>query len=205
MNQEVLVITGVTDVYIDFIGPDFKELVSNQKEVYRNMLDCEVLKLSCLDISLCRGGAARGRLRRSLGPLLLLLALGHTWTYREEPEDADREICSENKIATTKYPCLKPSGELTTCFSGTKVPSVTPYACVLKSVLGNGNGMTTITYVCDRGESFRAFNDTNSPLWHLCHRFATTDLGESTVTSKAQEGPLLREHGVNTKLDVCRG
>ncbi|EHA98329.1 Collagen and calcium-binding EGF domain-containing protein 1 [Heterocephalus glaber] len=67
-----------------------------------------------------RGGAARRQLRRSLGPLLLLLALGHTWTYRVEPEDADREICSENKIATTKYPCLKPSGELTTCFSLTE-------------------------------------------------------------------------------------
>ncbi|XP_054100249.1 collagen and calcium-binding EGF domain-containing protein 1 isoform X4 [Callithrix jacchus] len=63
-----------------------------------------------------RGGAARGQLGRSLGPLLLLLALGHTWTYREEPEDSDREICSENKIATTKYPCLKPSGELATCY-----------------------------------------------------------------------------------------
>ncbi|XP_013366550.1 PREDICTED: collagen and calcium-binding EGF domain-containing protein 1 isoform X2 [Chinchilla lanigera] len=63
-----------------------------------------------------RGGTARGHLGRSLGPLLLLLALGHSWTYREEPEDADREICSENKIETTKYPCLKPSGELTTCF-----------------------------------------------------------------------------------------
>ncbi|XP_010375192.2 collagen and calcium-binding EGF domain-containing protein 1 isoform X1 [Rhinopithecus roxellana] len=63
-----------------------------------------------------RGGAARGQLGRSLGPLLLLLALGHTWTYREEPEDGDREICSESKIATTKYPCLKPTGELTTCY-----------------------------------------------------------------------------------------
>ncbi|XP_063509847.1 collagen and calcium-binding EGF domain-containing protein 1 isoform X3 [Pongo pygmaeus] len=63
-----------------------------------------------------RGGAARGQLGRSLGPLLLLLALGHTWTYREEPEDGDREICSESKIATTKYPCVKPSGELTTCY-----------------------------------------------------------------------------------------
>ncbi|EDM14709.1 rCG46976, isoform CRA_d [Rattus norvegicus] len=28
-----------------------------------------------------------------------------------------REVCSENKITTTKYPCLKSSGELTTCFS----------------------------------------------------------------------------------------
>lgn len=64
----------------------------------------------------CRGATARGQLGRSLGPLLLLLALGHAWTYREEPGDGDREICAENKIATTKYPCLKPSGELTTCF-----------------------------------------------------------------------------------------
>uniref|UniRef100_A0A494B905 Collagen and calcium binding EGF domains 1 n=1 Tax=Mus musculus TaxID=10090 RepID=A0A494B905_MOUSE len=64
-----------------------------------------------------RGGAAKRQLGKSLGPLLLLLALGHTWTYREEPEDRDREVCSENKITTTKYPCLKSSGELTTCFS----------------------------------------------------------------------------------------
>ncbi|KAJ8789229.1 hypothetical protein J1605_022164 [Eschrichtius robustus] len=38
-----------------------------------------------------RGGAARGQLGKGLGPLLLLLALGHTWSYREEPEDGDRE------------------------------------------------------------------------------------------------------------------
>lgn len=92
-----------------------------------------------------------GRPARSLAPLrlLLLLALGHAWTYREEPQDGDRwvkspprcppsarrpatrrrvlllifvlfsscrEVCSENKIATTRYPCLKPTGELTTCF-----------------------------------------------------------------------------------------
>uniref|UniRef100_A0ABM5FU93 Collagen and calcium-binding EGF domain-containing protein 1 n=1 Tax=Pogona vitticeps TaxID=103695 RepID=A0ABM5FU93_9SAUR len=48
--------------------------------------------------------------------VLLLAALGHAWTYREEPEESDREICSESKVATTKYPCLKPSGELATCF-----------------------------------------------------------------------------------------
>ncbi|XP_015132983.2 collagen and calcium-binding EGF domain-containing protein 1 isoform X2 [Gallus gallus] len=59
-----------------------------------------------------------GRPARSLAPLrlLLLVALGHAWTYREEPQDSDREVCSENKIATTRYPCLKPTGELTTCF-----------------------------------------------------------------------------------------
>ncbi|XP_070593014.1 collagen and calcium-binding EGF domain-containing protein 1 [Erythrolamprus reginae] len=48
--------------------------------------------------------------------LLLLAALGHAWTYREEPEESDREVCSESKVATTKYPCLKPGGELSTCF-----------------------------------------------------------------------------------------
>lgn len=37
-----------------------------------------------------RGGAATGQLGKSLGPLLLLLALGHTWSYREEPENSDR-------------------------------------------------------------------------------------------------------------------
>lgn len=26
------------------------------------------------------------------------------------------EICSENKIATTKYPCKKSTGEVTTCY-----------------------------------------------------------------------------------------
>ncbi|KAM6226845.1 collagen and calcium-binding EGF domain-containing protein 1-like isoform 2-T2 [Spheniscus humboldti] len=59
-----------------------------------------------------------GRPAGSLAPLrlLLVLALGHAWTYREEPQDGDREVCSENKIATTRYPCLKPTGELTTCF-----------------------------------------------------------------------------------------
>ncbi|XP_064294343.1 collagen and calcium-binding EGF domain-containing protein 1 isoform X2 [Phalacrocorax carbo] len=63
-------------------------------------------------------GGPMGRPAGSLTPLrlLLILALGHAWTYREEPQDGDREVCSENKIATTRYPCLKPTGELTTCF-----------------------------------------------------------------------------------------
>ncbi|MXQ96346.1 hypothetical protein E5288_WYG022875 [Bos mutus] len=38
----------------------------------------------------------------------LLLAI-HLFFY-------GKEVCSENNIATTKCPCLKPSGELTTCF-----------------------------------------------------------------------------------------
>uniref|UniRef100_A0ACB8EPC9 Collagen and calcium-binding EGF domain-containing protein 1 n=1 Tax=Sphaerodactylus townsendi TaxID=933632 RepID=A0ACB8EPC9_9SAUR len=65
------------------------------------------------------GGAARRRLRCGLLLLLLLAAapLGHAWTYREEPEDSDREVCSDSKVATTKYPCLKPGGQLATCFS----------------------------------------------------------------------------------------
>uniref|UniRef100_A0A663FH91 Uncharacterized protein n=1 Tax=Aquila chrysaetos chrysaetos TaxID=223781 RepID=A0A663FH91_AQUCH len=64
--------------------------------------------------------------RGALAPLrlLLLLALGHAWTYREEPQDGDREVCSENKIATTRYPCLKPTGELTTCAGTAAAASV---------------------------------------------------------------------------------
>nr|XP_006627274.2 PREDICTED: collagen and calcium-binding EGF domain-containing protein 1 isoform X1 [Lepisosteus oculatus] len=46
----------------------------------------------------------------------MLLCQGLSWTYREELDDSEREVCSENKIATTKYPCLKPTGELTTCY-----------------------------------------------------------------------------------------
>ncbi|XP_073440891.1 collagen and calcium-binding EGF domain-containing protein 1 [Dendrobates tinctorius] len=62
---------------------------------------------------MCERGAQRICL--CLGCLLLLVSLGLAWTYREEVE-ADREVCSENKVTTTKYPCLKSTGELTTCF-----------------------------------------------------------------------------------------
>ncbi|KAF7464794.1 Hypothetical predicted protein [Marmota monax] len=87
-----------------------------------------------------RGGAVRGQLGRSLGPLLLLLALGHTWTYRENSEDSDREICSENKISTTKYPCLKSSGELTTCYSGNVkgIREARALLCVIEWAGGGG-------------------------------------------------------------------
>nr|XP_033789391.1 collagen and calcium-binding EGF domain-containing protein 1 [Geotrypetes seraphini] len=64
---------------------------------------------------MCERGARRSCLR--LGCLVLLPALLLAWTYREESGEADREeVCSESKITTTKYPCLKSSGELTTCF-----------------------------------------------------------------------------------------
>ncbi|KAM3938322.1 collagen and calcium-binding EGF domain-containing protein 1 [Leptodactylus fuscus] len=62
---------------------------------------------------MCERGARRICL--CLGCLLLLVSLGLAWTYREEVE-GDREVCSENKVTTTKYPCLKSTGELTTCF-----------------------------------------------------------------------------------------
>ncbi|XP_058880745.1 collagen and calcium-binding EGF domain-containing protein 1-like isoform X1 [Acipenser ruthenus] len=58
-------------------------------------------------------------LRISVGVILVLTLsfCGLSWTYREQFNDtADREVCSENNVATTKYPCLKPTGELTTCF-----------------------------------------------------------------------------------------
>ncbi|XP_044148587.1 collagen and calcium-binding EGF domain-containing protein 1-like [Bufo gargarizans] len=62
---------------------------------------------------MCERGARRICL--CLGCLFLLVSLGLAWTYREEVE-ADREVCSESKVTTTKYPCLKSTGELTTCF-----------------------------------------------------------------------------------------
>ncbi|TRY98667.1 hypothetical protein DNTS_005908, partial [Danionella cerebrum] len=48
--------------------------------------------------------------------LVLLLSPGTPWTFREEKEDVDRDLCSESKIATTKYPCVKSTGEVTTCY-----------------------------------------------------------------------------------------
>lgn len=57
--------------------------------------------------------------RISVGVILVLTLsfCGLSWTNREQFNDTDdREVCSENNVATTKYPCLKPTGELTTCF-----------------------------------------------------------------------------------------
>ncbi|XP_018923883.2 collagen and calcium-binding EGF domain-containing protein 1 [Cyprinus carpio] len=51
-----------------------------------------------------------------LAVVVMLFSSGTPWTFREEKEDVDREVCSENKIATTKYPCVKSTGEVTTCY-----------------------------------------------------------------------------------------
>ncbi|CDQ90903.1 unnamed protein product [Oncorhynchus mykiss] len=48
--------------------------------------------------------------------MFLFFSRSLQWTYREQPDDANSEVCSESKIATTKYPCLKPTGEVTTCY-----------------------------------------------------------------------------------------
>ncbi|XP_030623811.1 collagen and calcium-binding EGF domain-containing protein 1 [Chanos chanos] len=48
--------------------------------------------------------------------MFTFFAHGFLWTFREEKEDADRETCSENKISTTKYPCVKSTGEVTACY-----------------------------------------------------------------------------------------
>ncbi|XP_071385530.1 collagen and calcium-binding EGF domain-containing protein 1 isoform X2 [Centroberyx affinis] len=60
-------------------------------------------------------------LKRSGSPLLITVTCmffsgGLLWSYREEQDDTDGEACSEHKIATTKYPCLKSTGEVTTCY-----------------------------------------------------------------------------------------
>ncbi|XP_062410195.1 collagen and calcium-binding EGF domain-containing protein 1 [Sardina pilchardus] len=46
--------------------------------------------------------------------VLSFFSRGLLWTFREDQDD--RETCSENKIATTKYPCKKSTGEVTTCY-----------------------------------------------------------------------------------------
>uniref|UniRef100_A0AAY4C632 EGF-like domain-containing protein n=1 Tax=Denticeps clupeoides TaxID=299321 RepID=A0AAY4C632_9TELE len=50
--------------------------------------------------------------------VMTLFCPASLWTFRED-DDADREVCSENKIATTNYPCVKSSGEVTTCYRKT--------------------------------------------------------------------------------------
>ncbi|XP_047227968.1 collagen and calcium-binding EGF domain-containing protein 1 isoform X1 [Girardinichthys multiradiatus] len=37
------------------------------------------------------------------------------WSYQEE-DASEGEKCSENNISTTKYPCVKSTGEVTTCY-----------------------------------------------------------------------------------------
>ncbi|XP_062334618.1 collagen and calcium-binding EGF domain-containing protein 1 isoform X2 [Osmerus eperlanus] len=59
--------------------------------------------------------------QRNGSPLLISVffmfcSQGLLWSYREEHDATDSEVCSENKIATTKYPCFKTSGEVTTCY-----------------------------------------------------------------------------------------
>uniref|UniRef100_W5KM20 Collagen and calcium binding EGF domains 1 n=1 Tax=Astyanax mexicanus TaxID=7994 RepID=W5KM20_ASTMX len=55
--------------------------------------------------------------RSPLGLLVAcaLLSRAAPWSFREERED-EGEVCSENNIATTKYPCVKATGEVTTCY-----------------------------------------------------------------------------------------
>ncbi|XP_072310911.1 collagen and calcium-binding EGF domain-containing protein 1 [Eucyclogobius newberryi] len=57
---------------------------------------------------------------RSGGPLLLTVTCvcfsrGLLWSYLEEALTHGGEKCSENNIATTTYPCMKSTGEMTIC------------------------------------------------------------------------------------------
>ncbi|XP_058474143.1 collagen and calcium-binding EGF domain-containing protein 1 isoform X1 [Solea solea] len=59
-------------------------------------------------------------LKHSRSPLLLTVTCmyfsgGLLWSYQEE-DVSDGEECSENNISTSKYPCVKTSGAVTTCF-----------------------------------------------------------------------------------------
>uniref|UniRef100_A0A3P9HR31 Collagen and calcium binding EGF domains 1 n=1 Tax=Oryzias latipes TaxID=8090 RepID=A0A3P9HR31_ORYLA len=53
-------------------------------------------------------------------PLLLTVTClcfsgGLLWSYKQE-DAIEREKCSENNISTSKYPCMKTTGEVTTCY-----------------------------------------------------------------------------------------
>uniref|UniRef100_A0A672ZQS0 Collagen and calcium-binding EGF domain-containing protein 1-like n=1 Tax=Sphaeramia orbicularis TaxID=375764 RepID=A0A672ZQS0_9TELE len=59
-------------------------------------------------------------LQHPRSPLLLTVTCmcftgGLFWSYQEE-DATDGEKCSENNISTTKYPCVKSTGEVTTCY-----------------------------------------------------------------------------------------
>ncbi|CAL8317715.1 unnamed protein product [Lota lota] len=46
----------------------------------------------------------------------MLFSRGYLWSFREDDDNAVSGDCSEGNVATTKYPCFKSSGELTTCY-----------------------------------------------------------------------------------------
>lgn len=59
-------------------------------------------------------------LKPNRSPLLLTVTCmcfsgAMLWSYQEE-DASEGEKCSENNISTTKYPCVKSTGEVTTCF-----------------------------------------------------------------------------------------
>ncbi|XP_061589252.1 collagen and calcium-binding EGF domain-containing protein 1 isoform X2 [Cololabis saira] len=59
-------------------------------------------------------------LRASSSPLVLTVTCmcfsgALLWSYQEE-DATDGEKCSDNNISTTKYPCVKATGEVTTCY-----------------------------------------------------------------------------------------
>ncbi|XP_019937425.1 collagen and calcium-binding EGF domain-containing protein 1 isoform X2 [Paralichthys olivaceus] len=62
-------------------------------------------------------------LKHHRSPLLLTVTCmyfsgGLLWSYQEE-DASDGDECSENNISTTKYPCVKSTGEVTTCYRKT--------------------------------------------------------------------------------------
>lgn len=63
-------------------------------------------------------GAGRGLLLRGV-LVISLFTRGLLWTFREEQDNVNREVCSEDKTTTTKYSCKKPTGEVTTCYRKT--------------------------------------------------------------------------------------
>ncbi|TWW66465.1 Collagen and calcium-binding EGF domain-containing protein 1 [Takifugu flavidus] len=58
--------------------------------------------------------------KRGCLPLLLAVTYvcftgGLMWSFQDE-DASDGEECSENNVSTTKYPCVKSTGEAATCY-----------------------------------------------------------------------------------------
>ncbi|XP_068191415.1 collagen and calcium-binding EGF domain-containing protein 1 isoform X2 [Antennarius striatus] len=57
-----------------------------------------------------------GSVRLLLAVTCTLIPGGSLWSYPEEEDARAGGECSENNVSTSKYPCVKSTGEVTTCY-----------------------------------------------------------------------------------------
>lgn len=72
----------------------------------------------------------------------LLLAFKVTLLYLIQKCLLHREKCNENNVSTTKYPCVKSTGEVTTCYRYSRVTDVDGWCGNVKIVAATERGST---------------------------------------------------------------